>query len=163
MTGGKVLVLREVEKSLGKRMSRSLGAPTPPPQLGAIEADTEGLGFALGSDPWTGSLLRTLAASKPRGSLLELGTGTGLATCWLLEGMDRQSTLLSVDNDEAVVDDMLPQPTWPEGHQEKATKLVETLSQRSDFRITFLEWSTGLVVAARRGASQDRASEHQGP
>jgi predicted O-methyltransferase YrrM len=33
---------------------------------------------------------------------LELGTGTGLSTAWLLDGMDHASTRLSVDNDERV-------------------------------------------------------------
>ena len=32
---------------------------------------------------------------------LELGTGTGLATAWLLDGMDEGSSLISVDNDKA--------------------------------------------------------------
>src|SRR5205814_1771263 len=54
------------------------------------------------SDVLTGSLLKTLAASKPGGRLLELGTGTGLSTAWILAGMDAASTLVTVDNDEAV-------------------------------------------------------------
>lgn len=53
----------------------------------------------MNSDALTGSLLRTLAASKPSGSLLELGMGCGLGTCWLLEGVDQSSSLVSVDND----------------------------------------------------------------
>ena len=34
--------------------------------------------------------------------MLELGTGTGVATCWLLDGMDPSSELISVDVDEGV-------------------------------------------------------------
>ena len=74
-----------------------------PSALAAIERDTQAIGFTMASDPLTGSLLRTLAASRPGGALLELGTGTGLATAWLLDGMDTTSTLLSVDNNDAVV------------------------------------------------------------
>jgi predicted O-methyltransferase YrrM len=70
-----------------------------PPQLAAIEEATGALGFGMASDRATGELLRTLAASKPGGSLLELGTGTGMATSWLLHGMDAAARLLSVDND----------------------------------------------------------------
>lgn len=73
-----------------------------PPQLSAIEAATSALGFAMASDRATGMLLRTLAASKPGGRLLELGTGTGLATAWLLHGMDEAAQLLSIDNDAVV-------------------------------------------------------------
>ena len=56
----------------------------------------------MASEPQTGSLLRTLAASKPSGRFLELGTGTGVGTAWLLAGMDAGSRLDSVDNDAAV-------------------------------------------------------------
>ena len=47
----------------------------------------------------TGTLLRALAASKPGGRFLELGTGTGSSTAWLAAGMDSASSLLSIDND----------------------------------------------------------------
>jgi predicted O-methyltransferase YrrM len=73
-----------------------------PPQLEAIEEATAALGFGMASDLDTGRLLRTLAASKPGAQLLELGTGTGLATAWLLHGMDPAARLLSIDNDGAV-------------------------------------------------------------
>lgn len=53
----------------------------------------------MASDIQTCSLLRTLASSKPSGKFLELGTGTGLATAWILDGMDASSTLVSVDNE----------------------------------------------------------------
>ena len=57
----------------------------------------------MASEPKAGALLRVLAASKPHSRFLELGTGTGLGTSWLLAGMDGESTLDSVDNDPAVV------------------------------------------------------------
>ena len=74
-----------------------------PAELPGIQEATESAGFRMASDPLTGSLLRVLAASKPGGALLELGTGTGLGACWLLSGMDAASTLDTVDNDEALV------------------------------------------------------------
>src|ERR1700744_3838075 len=73
-----------------------------PERLAHIERRTEELQFSMASEPLTGSLLRTLAASKPGGRLLELGTGTGLCTAWLLDGMDPDSTLVSVDVDPEV-------------------------------------------------------------
>lgn len=77
--------------------------PTIPPALPDIEHDTQALGFSMPSERETGSLLRTLAAMKPAGRLLELGTGTGLATAWLLSGMGRRARLDSVDNDPEVL------------------------------------------------------------
>jgi predicted O-methyltransferase YrrM len=76
--------------------------PDPPPQLAAIQQATAASGFSMPSESGTGALLRSLAASKPGGRLLELGTGTGLATAWLLAGMDGAATLTSVDSDAAV-------------------------------------------------------------
>lgn len=53
----------------------------------------------MASDLLTGSLLRTLAASKPAGKFVELGTGTGLSTSWILGGIDNDSSLISIDNE----------------------------------------------------------------
>ena len=75
----------------------------PPKILSQIEKETTTLGFKMASEPQTGSLLRMLASSKPTGKFLELGTGTGLSACWILEGMDRESTLVTVENDETVL------------------------------------------------------------
>jgi predicted O-methyltransferase YrrM len=71
-----------------------------PAAAGEIAAATRTIGFTLASDLPTQMLLRTLAASKPGGNLLELGTGTGMATAWLLDGMDAAARLTTVDNNE---------------------------------------------------------------
>ncbi len=73
-----------------------------PPKLEQILARTTNLGFDMASESRTGALLRTLAASKPGGQFLELGTGTGISTAWLLHGMDAASRLTSVDTDAGV-------------------------------------------------------------
>ncbi len=186
---------------------------SPPHVLQSIEEATQAIGFTMASDYLTGSLLRTLATSKLAGNFLELGTGTGLATAWILDGMDSHSKLLSVDNDEAllaiatkflqsdarlkisasdggrfienlissgqkfdlifadtwagkythldealsllktgglyIIDDLLPQPNWPEDHPPKVANLIQTLEQKHDFRVTKLNWSTGLIIAAK--------------
>ncbi len=75
-----------------------------PSTLTAIEADTVALGFDMPSERRTGALLRTLAAGCPNSKLLELGTGTGLATAWLLNGMDESSSLTTVDIDKLATD-----------------------------------------------------------
>ncbi|HTB45367.1 MAG TPA: class I SAM-dependent methyltransferase [Acetobacteraceae bacterium] len=183
----------------------------PPAALPAILERTMALGFPMASEPRTGAILRVLAASKPGGHLLELGTGTGLSAAWLLDGMDRDATLVSVDIDPGpqavardilgadprlhivtedaasflrrqaaasfdlvfadampgkyemldaalallrrgglyVIDDMVPQANWPEGHASKVPCLVANLAAREALRIVSLAWSSGLVVAAR--------------
>jgi predicted O-methyltransferase YrrM len=184
----------------------------PPAALSFIKARTAELNFNMASEPRTGSLLQVLAASKPSGRFLELGTGTGLATAWLLSGMDASATLISVDTDPAVqavarealghdsrltlvledgatflqrqapssfdlvfadaipgkyecldealalvapggfyvIDDMLPQPNWPEGHDQKALSLLYTLSARPNLHMAPMAWSTGVAILVRK-------------
>ena len=75
---------------------------TPPPHLEDIRIATETLGFNMASIPTTGALLRSLARAKPASNVLELGTGTGMATCWLLDGLDAGGRLVTVDIDPVV-------------------------------------------------------------
>lgn len=74
-----------------------------PPKHSEILKATQAIDFKMGSDILTGNLLRTLAATKPKGRFLEIGTGTGLSASWLLDGMDARSTLLSVDNNPDLI------------------------------------------------------------
>ena len=185
----------------------------PPLIIQEIEEATKAISFTMGSDLLTGSLLRMLVAAKPSGSILELGTGTGLATAWLLDGMDAQSKLITVDSNENnaavarkylghdsrvtfqmedgaafiqsalkqgrsfdlifadmppgkyqyleetlqllkpgglyVVDDMLLQTSWNEEHVGRVYRLIAALEQRKDVRITKLNWSSGIILAAK--------------
>jgi predicted O-methyltransferase YrrM len=76
----------------------------PPAVLDGIGRDGTAAGFAMASEPKTGALLRALVAAKPGGRFLELGTGTGVGTAWLLDGMDHSSSLITVDSDPQVVE-----------------------------------------------------------
>jgi predicted O-methyltransferase YrrM len=182
-----------------------------PAALEGIWRDTDAMGFKLASEQQTGSLLRTLAASKVDGRFLELGTGTGVGTAWLLAGMDSGSRLDSVDNDGAVlevarrhlgsdprvtfhlsdggaflrqaaplqfdliyadtwpgkfthldlalsllrvgglyvIDDLLPQPSWPDDHAPKVPVLIAELEKRSGLMTTKMAWASGLMIVAR--------------
>jgi predicted O-methyltransferase YrrM len=192
-------------------MTDEINQPIPDSYL-SIDKATKESGFTMASDKLTGSLLRTLAMSKPAGKFLELGTGTGLSTSWILDGMDENSTLVSVDNDDTVlgiaskflahdnrlklihadgeqwmndnkgqkfdyifadtwhgkyllldealdmldkgglyiVDDMLPQPNWPDGHAEKANNFIKYLENRTDLVLTKQNWATGIIIAAKK-------------
>ena len=84
-------------------MGSPLGVGGFPLAYNAIKKATEANGFNMPSEVLTCSLLKTLSATKPGGRFLELGTGTGLATTWILDGMDEKSTLISIDNDETLL------------------------------------------------------------
>jgi predicted O-methyltransferase YrrM len=49
-----------------------------------------------------------------------------------------------------VIDDMLPQPNWPDGHASKVPPLIETLASKANFVILPLVWASGVVVAVRK-------------
>ena len=48
------------------------------------------------------------------------------------------------------IDDLLPQPNWPEGHAPKVPALMADLESRSDLVCTRLEWASGLMIAVKR-------------
>ena len=73
----------------------------PPAVVAALLAEAQALGFTLSCDEKTGALLRTLAASKPGGQFLEIGTGVGYSTSWLLDGMDPTARLVTVEREAA--------------------------------------------------------------
>src|SRR5688500_16936596 len=84
-------------------MNDTMIAGIPEPYKKIKEATIE-LKFNMASDLYTGSLLKTLAASKPSGRFLELGTGTGLATAWIVAGLDNKSSLLTLENNSLLID-----------------------------------------------------------
>jgi predicted O-methyltransferase YrrM len=49
-----------------------------------------------------------------------------------------------------VVDDMLPQPTWPKDHAPRVTGLLSQLAKRSDLIGVGLAWASGVLVLTRR-------------
>jgi predicted O-methyltransferase YrrM len=117
----------------------------PPQIVKDIENETAAVGFTMASDRATGSLLRTLAASKPSALILELGTGTGLATAWLLDGMDKQSRLITVDQkDRVVAKRFLGQDTRVKFLQADGKLFIEDLHRRGiTFDLIFADTSPG--------------------
>jgi predicted O-methyltransferase YrrM len=182
-----------------------------PAALDAILADATRLGFAMSCEDRTGSLLATLAASKPGGHLVELGTGVGAGASWLLHGMRPDARLTTVEMDPEhqavaaghlghdtrvsfvtanadawldsyagpplalayvdcrpgkfdrlddligllepgglyVVDDLLPQPTWPSDHQTRVDNFLAHLPERSNLLGTTATWASGVLVGTR--------------
>ena len=49
-----------------------------------------------------------------------------------------------------VIDDMTAQPNWPAGHQDNVESLVAYLESREDLNLTKMNWSTGLIIAAKK-------------
>jgi predicted O-methyltransferase YrrM len=68
-----------------------------------IQSKSKEIGFTMPSDIYIGTLLKTLISSKPGGRFLELGTGIGLSLSWIIDGMDVDSSLVTVDNDKELI------------------------------------------------------------
>lgn len=65
---------------------------------------------------------------------MELGTGTGVSTAWLLDGMDTASKLITVENDNRVVSiaqKYLGHDPRVDFHVEDAGGLIERLSEQN--------------------------------
>ncbi|KFG02095.1 methyltransferase [Streptomyces scabiei] len=73
-----------------------------PSSLTELQEAARTAGFSMSCEPRTGSLLATLAATRPGGRILELGTGVGEGTAWLLSAMDATATLITVELDDSV-------------------------------------------------------------
>ncbi len=69
-----------------------------------LEDKSKEINFSMPSDLYIGTLLKTLVTSKPNGKFLELGTGIGLSLSWMIDGMDEESTLTSIDNDLELIE-----------------------------------------------------------
>lgn len=182
-----------------------------PTALPVLRSKARDAGFIMSSEDRTGSLLAALAAARPAGRILELGTGAGEGTAWLLSGMDTASRLTTVELDPTIqaiaqeqlgadprvtfasgdggtwledfdgapfdlvfadtwpgkfthlgraldlvapggtylIDDLFPQPGWPEGHEASVKRLLAELDEREDFRCVRLAWASGLLMAVR--------------
>src|SRR6185503_16400776 len=48
-----------------------------------------------------------------------------------------------------VIDDLLPQPNWPEGHAPKVPALIDDIERRDEFVTVKLAWASGLMLVVR--------------
>ncbi len=49
-----------------------------------------------------------------------------------------------------IIDDMIEQENWPEGHVAKAENLLAKLENRGDLVLTKMDWSTGIMVCVKQ-------------
>lgn len=82
---------------------QQVSAPVPESVFRA-EAEAARLDFQKSCSHTVGRLLRTLAANVngPSGTVLEIGTGCGVGSAWLLAGLRNGNRLVSVDSDPAL-------------------------------------------------------------
>jgi predicted O-methyltransferase YrrM len=50
-----------------------------------------------------------------------------------------------------IVDDLAPDPAWPPGHQAVVSAYIAALEARDDLALAWTGWSTGVLIATKRG------------
>ncbi|MEO6852264.1 MAG: SAM-dependent methyltransferase, partial [Mucilaginibacter sp.] len=49
-----------------------------------------------------------------------------------------------------IIDDMLPQANWPDGHADKVANLLTYLDSREDMVVTKMGWASGIVIVVKK-------------
>ena len=129
-----------------------------PPLVAAAVARARQVGFPMSCDPVVGRLLAVLTAHLPEGArVLELGTGTGVGTAWMVSGLlprtDVTVTSVEKDPDTAAV---AADGFWPSFVRLRCGDALEVLAHGTAFDLIFADapggkWDgLGRSVAALR-------------
>jgi demethylmenaquinone methyltransferase/2-methoxy-6-polyprenyl-1,4-benzoquinol methylase len=105
----------------------------------------EELGFAQSCDPGVGRLLAVLAAAVPKGGrILEIGTGAGVGTAWLVEGIgsNESVTLVTIEVD-GQLSAHVAEGSWPMGVRFEVGDAIELLPTLGQFDLVFADAAAG--------------------
>jgi predicted O-methyltransferase YrrM len=92
-----------------------------------------------------GKLLAVLtAALAPSARVLELGTGAGVGTAWMVSGLDHRSdvALVTVERDAAVAE-LARQGSWPDWVQLVNQDALDVLNKRGGYDLIFADAQGG--------------------
>jgi len=138
-----------------------MSAVVPEPVRLATER-AERAGFAMSCDPGTGRLLAVLAAAVPvNGRVLELGTGTGVGTAWIVHGLRERDDVevVTVEIDAATAA-LAAQYRWPPQVRLLTGDALEVTRRAGRFDLIFADAQGGkwegldATVAALRPGGQ---------
>ncbi|MCU1679125.1 MAG: O-methyltransferase family 3 [Frankiales bacterium] len=109
-------------------------------------------GFPMSSEQAVGELLRVVAAAVPAGGrILEIGTGTGFGTAWLVDGLGARTDVevVTVDNDRDRVS-AVEARGWPSCVQFVVGDGLEILARSGTFDLVFADAPPGKVTGLDR-------------
>jgi demethylmenaquinone methyltransferase/2-methoxy-6-polyprenyl-1,4-benzoquinol methylase len=112
-----------------------------PPLVAAATARARQAGFPMSSDPTVGQLLAVLAAHLPEDArVLELGTGTGVGTAWMVSGLLPRTdvTVTSVEKDPANAA-LAAAGDWPSFVRLRCGDALEALAEGGAFDLIFAD------------------------
>ena len=58
---------------------------------------------------------------------------------------------LLADGGVYIVDDLLPQENWPEGHAPRVPVFIDNMMARGDLTVEYWQWSSGILLARKTG------------
>lgn len=119
--------------------------PGVPPAVDAATARAARGGFTMSCDPQTGRLLAVLAAGTPAGGrLLDFGTGTGVGTSWLLQGLRGRTDveLITVELDPATAA-LVDTTSWPQWARLVIDDAVAVTERSGTFDLIFADAQGG--------------------
>jgi demethylmenaquinone methyltransferase/2-methoxy-6-polyprenyl-1,4-benzoquinol methylase len=112
-----------------------------PPLVAAATARAQQGGFSMSCDPAVGRLLAVLAAHLPEGAgVLELGTGTGVGTAWIVSGLLPRTdvTVTSVEKDPEIAA-VAASGYWPPFVSLRRDDALEVLTEGEAFDLIFAD------------------------
>jgi demethylmenaquinone methyltransferase/2-methoxy-6-polyprenyl-1,4-benzoquinol methylase len=116
-----------------------------PPLVKAAVDRARLAGFPFSCDPVVGRLLAVLAAHLPgEARVLELGTGTGVGTTWIVSGLLPRTdvTVLTVENDRETVA-LAAGGDWPSFVELRHGDALEVVAQGGTFDLIFADAPAG--------------------
>jgi len=119
--------------------------PALPAPVAAAHQRAAAAGFTLACEPGVGRLLAALAAAvPPRGRILEMGTGVGVGTAWILHGLAGRSDVevVTVEIDPATAA-IAQRGTWPRWVSLRVGDILDALAGLGDFDLIFADAQGG--------------------
>jgi demethylmenaquinone methyltransferase/2-methoxy-6-polyprenyl-1,4-benzoquinol methylase len=100
-----------------------------------------GAGFMMSCDTGTGQLLATLAAAVPPGGrVLELGTGTGVGTAWVVHGLQGRNDVVvrTVELDPTIAE-LATRNRWPDWVEIVTGDALDVTTGSGTFNLIFAD------------------------
>ncbi len=113
----------------------------PPPLVQAAVARADEAGFPMSCDPAVGRLLAVLAAQLPDSArVLELGTGAGVGTAWIVSGLLPRTdvTVLTVENDQKTAA-LAARGDWPPFVELRHGDALDAVERGGPFGLIFAD------------------------
>lgn len=123
-----------------------------PPAVAAAMERARAAGFTISSEDCVGRLLAVLAAAVPAGGrVLEMGTGVGMGTAWIVTGLGkrRDAEVVTVERDACLAEALRGWP-WPAFVRLVQANALDALGWLGTFDLVFPDSHAGKYLGFDR-------------